>query len=308
MELRPLGTSGVEVTALSLGSWRTYERIPREDGIAVMRAARECGIAFLDDARYNDETGEASLATGWSEVVFGELFRASGWPRDDVVVANKLWWEFWPGETAAQELDGSLGRMGLDHLDLVYAAEPPEGLELAELVGSLAELVAAGKIRAWGVLNWPPSLLVDAFELAAREALPPPCAAQLPYNVVVREPVEADEAVAAFERTGASAVASMPLWAGALSGKYDDPEAQGRLAGKLGDERLHDALGAVSRLRTLASELGTTPAALAIAFTLASPHVASTLFGATRPEQVRENAAAVELLARLGADELRARL
>jgi aryl-alcohol dehydrogenase-like predicted oxidoreductase len=79
VETRALGRSGIEVSALALGSWRTYERIPREQGLAVMRAAREAGITFLDDARYNDETGTAPMRTGWSEVVFGELFRAAGW-------------------------------------------------------------------------------------------------------------------------------------------------------------------------------------------------------------------------------------
>ena len=102
MEYRPLGASGVEVSALSLGSWRTFERIPRETGVAVMRAARDHGIDFLDDARYDDETGTAPLQTGYSEVVFGQLFRASGWRRDEVIVANKLWWEFWPEQTAAE--------------------------------------------------------------------------------------------------------------------------------------------------------------------------------------------------------------
>src|SRR4029077_7268985 len=101
---RTLGTSGIEVSELSLGSWRTYERIPREAGVAVMRRAREVGINFLDDARYNDETGTAPLKSGYSEVVFGELFRASGWKRQEVVVANKLWWEFWPEQSAAAEL------------------------------------------------------------------------------------------------------------------------------------------------------------------------------------------------------------
>jgi aryl-alcohol dehydrogenase-like predicted oxidoreductase len=95
----PLGASGIKVSRLALGSWRTYERISRAQGIRVMQAAREAGITFLDDARYNDETGSAPMPTGHSEVIFGELFRGSGWRRDDAVVSNKLWWEFWPDES-----------------------------------------------------------------------------------------------------------------------------------------------------------------------------------------------------------------
>src|SRR5436853_2451964 len=111
MERRRLGASDLEVSRLSLGSWRTFERIPRDAGLAVMRAAREHGFNFLDDARYDDETGSAPIPTGYSEVLFGELFRAAGWDRADTVVANKLWWEFWPGQSAAEELEASLRRM-----------------------------------------------------------------------------------------------------------------------------------------------------------------------------------------------------
>ena len=78
MPHRPLGESGLEVSRLSLGSWRTFERISKEEGLAVMTAARDVGINFLDDARYNDETGNAPIPSGWSEVLFGELFRAGG--------------------------------------------------------------------------------------------------------------------------------------------------------------------------------------------------------------------------------------
>jgi len=271
-----------------------------------MLAARECGINFLDDARYDDETGTAVLRSGYSEVVFGELFRAAGWWRDEVVVANKLWWEFWPGETAAQELDGSLERMGFDYLDLAYAAEPPENLEIAEVVGSISELIAAGKLRAWGVLNWPPHLLNEAAEFARRDGLPPPCAAQVAYNLALRTPVEDVEAVAAFDRSGARVVASMPLWFGALTGKYSGPSATGRIADQLESPQLQNALEAVEPLRRLAGDLATTPAALAIAFCLANSRVASVLFGATRPQHVLENVTAADVLARLGDADLAA--
>jgi aryl-alcohol dehydrogenase-like predicted oxidoreductase len=140
----PLGRSGIQVSRLALGSWRTYERISRDQGILVMQAAREADINFLDDARYNDETGNAPLPTGYSEVIFGELFRATGWRRDEVTVSNKLWWEFWPDETPAQELGGSLGRMGLDYVDLIYAEVPPSGVRLEDAVDMITGLIRAG--------------------------------------------------------------------------------------------------------------------------------------------------------------------
>ena len=196
--LRPLGSSGISVSNLSLGSWRTFERIPREVGIAVMEKARESGVNFLDDARYNDETGTAPLKTGYSEVVFGELFRAAGWKRDEVVLANKLWWEFWPEEDAAAELEGSLRRMGVDHLDLVYAERPPEGLSLDEVVREVGGLLRAGKIRAWGVLNWPAAQIAEVAGIAAEQGVAKPSAAQLAYSVAIRSPVEDAETVAAL--------------------------------------------------------------------------------------------------------------
>ena len=201
MDRRRLGSSDLEVSRLSLGSWRTYERIPKDAGVAVMRKAREEGINFLDDARYNDETGEAPLKTGYSEVVFGELFRAAGWKRDQVILANKLWWEFWPEQSAAQELDASLQRMRIDHIDLAYAAEPPEGFALEQLVEDVTALITAGKLRAWGVLNWRPSLIADAARIASRAGVAGPCAAQLPYSLVLRSPVEDAEMVQVTEIT-----------------------------------------------------------------------------------------------------------
>jgi len=301
---RPLGGSGIDVSELSLGSWQTYEHLPREQALAVMLAAREAGIDFLDDARYDDRTGTAPLATGWSEVIFGELFRAAGWKRDGVVVANKLWWEFWPDQSAAQELDGSLGRMQFDYLDLAYSEIPPAGLELAQLVHDVTRLIASGKLRAWGVLNWRAEQIREAARNAREEGLPPPCAAQLPYSLVHRSPVEDPATTAALEEAGASVVASASLAYGALSGKYAAPGTHGRIAGKLADPRWQDALAAGERLVELARRLDTAPATLAYAFALANPVVASVLFGATRPEQVAENVAAAELLNRLGDDDL----
>src|SRR3954469_17722500 len=230
METKRLGKAGCEVTRLSLGSWRTYERISRDQALAVMREARDAGINFLDDARYNDETGTAPIPTGYSEVVFGELFRASGWPRDEAVVANKLWWEFWPEQDAAGELDASLRRMGLDHVDLAYSEKPPEGLTVDEVVAQVGALVASGKLRGWGLLNWSAGDLAEAARSAAREGVPMPAAVQLPYSLVRRSPVEDAETSDALEASGASIVASATLAGGALTGKYATADPTGRIA------------------------------------------------------------------------------
>jgi aryl-alcohol dehydrogenase-like predicted oxidoreductase len=301
---RPLGSSGIEVSCLALGSWRTYERMDRQDGLAVMRTARDRGIDFLDDARYNDETGSAPIPTGYSEVVFGELFRATGWDRDEVTVANKLWWEFWPEQTAAEELDASLGRMKLDHVDLIYAERPPEGLQMPELVQAVGGLISSGKARVWGVLNWPGEQIAAAASVAAELGVPPPCAAQLAYSLVDRTQVEDPDIVAAMQDAGASAVASYALAGGTLTGKYADLDAAGRMSHARDDPAWQNAFRAGEELAALASELGAKPSALAIAFALANPLVASVLFGATSPRQIDENLGALEVLDRLTGDEL----
>jgi len=297
MDTQLLGSSGLRISRLSLGSWRTFERIGREQGLAVMRAAGEHGFTFLDDARYDDETGSAPIPTGYSEVVFGELFRAAGWDRSGTVVANKLWWEFWPEQTAAQELDGSLGRMGFDYVDVIYANPPPDSLPVADMVAAIGELLSSGKARAWGVVNWQPGPFLEASNAAREQGVAQPCAAQLPYSVVRRDWVESDEMSAALTASGAGVVASFVMAGGVLTGKYDrgDSGRAYRLdaLAALDDPRDAAARACGRELARLADELGVSAAALAIAFALGNPAVASVLLGATSPGQIAENVRAL---------------
>jgi aryl-alcohol dehydrogenase-like predicted oxidoreductase len=275
----------------------------RDQGIRVMQAAREAGISFLDDARYNDETGRAPLPTGYSEVVFGELFRAAGWRREDTVVSNKLWWEFWPAETPARELAGSLGRMGLDYVDLIYAEVPPDGVGLEDAVGMITGLIRAGMARAWGTLNWTPEQMERAWQIAEREGAPGPAATQPPYSLVRREIVE-DPGMRRLVATGNVAiVASYTMAGGVLTGKYDQDPRAGRAAGTLGQPRVAPAVAAGRQLAALARDIGRDPAPLAMAFALLNPAVATVLFGATRPEQVRANLGALAVADELMPDE-----
>ncbi len=259
-----------------------------------MRAALERGINFLDDARYNDETGHAPIPSGYSEVLFGELFRATGRDRDDTVVSNKLWWEFWPEQSAAAELDGSLTRMRFDHVDLIYANPPPDDLPMAEMVAAVAELIKSGKARAWGVVNWEPAPFIEATKAAADQGAPAPCAAQLPYSLVRRDWVESEEMAAALDASGAGVVASFVMAGGVLTGKYDAGES-GRAAAEIDDPRFAAARERGGRLRALAAEKGASPAALAIAFALSNPAVATVLFGATSSAQIADNVTALDV-------------
>jgi L-glyceraldehyde 3-phosphate reductase len=299
---RPLGTSGLEVSSFALGSWRTYERIPREAGVAVLQQARESGIDFLEVARYNDESGTAPIPTGYSEVVFGEVFAASGWPRDEVTIATKLWWEFWP-QTPEEELATSLERTGLERFDFVYSDPPPPELPMAEVVAPVAELVSSGRVRAWGIVNWPAERVAEAGRVARELGVAPPCAAQLPYSLVARDWVEGPEMTEALLACGAKVVASYVLAGGILSGKYA-AGAGGRMAGEVDAQRWQGAVRAARELGALADDVGTTPAALAMAFALLNSEVATILFGATSPAQIRANVAAAEIVGLLTESQL----
>ncbi|MEP7113381.1 MAG: aldo/keto reductase [Ilumatobacteraceae bacterium] len=300
---RRLGSSGLDVSLFSLGSWRTFERIPREQAIAVMRAAREAGITFLDDARYNDETGTAPIPTGYSEIIFGELFRAAGWVRDEVVVANKLWWEFWPEQDAAAELDASLGRMGLDHIDLIYTMQPPDGLTITELVEHVTGLVSSGRARAWGIGNWPAAELAEAVLAARTLGVSLPSAAQLPYSLVRADWVDDPAMEAVLADADIGLVASYVLAGGTLTGKYMHGES-----GRADTDETPAAVSGKERAAVvveLAREWHVTPPSLAFSFALAHPRLASVLFGATSPEQLRENVASLDVFTSLTDDQHR---
>ena len=299
MPMTALGRSDLRVSRLALGSWRPYERISRDQGVRVMRAAREAGINFLDDARYNDETGHAPLPTGYSEVVFGELFRASDWRRDEVVVSNKLWWEFWPDQSPAQELAGSLARMGLDHVDLIYSEVPPDGVGLEDAIDMITGLIRTGAARAWGTLNWTPDQMERAWQIADREGVPGPVATQPPYSLVRREIVDDPAMRRVAADLGVAIVASYTLAGGILTGKYDEEPGAGRAAGMIGQPQWARAVAAGRDLAALAKDIGVAPASLAMAFALLDPSVTTVLFGATRPEQIRANLGALALAERL---------
>lgn len=289
-----LGTSGIAVSPIALGSWRTFERMEREDAERLLAYALTHGIDFLDDARYDDETGSAPLASGYSEVLFGELFRAVGADPRTVSVSNKLWWEFWPEQSAVAELEGSLERMGLERLALLYSSTLPVDVPVPVAVEQIAEVFATGRVDSWGVVNWSAEALAAAGREASALGLAQPCAVQLPYSLARTDWVEDPAMDRALADTGASLIPSAVLAGGALSGKYAEGQT-GRLSGEPDSPARQRALELGAALRAPAQRLGVSAATLAIAFTLRHPRTAATLIGATRPEQIDDALAAVEL-------------
>src|SRR5262249_21173800 len=161
-----------------------------------------------------------------------------------------------PQQTAADELDASLERMGFDYVDIIYANPPEHGLGLDELMASVGGLLTSGRARAWAIVNWPAGLVAEAAAIAARDDVPPPCAAHTPYRVVQRSPVEDADMTQAPDACGAPVVASYVLAGGLFTGKYDTDPHAGRAAGTLESPAARRALDASRRLRTIAETLG----------------------------------------------------
>lgn len=278
---------------MSLGSWRTFERIGRDQGVAVMHAARSAGITFLDDARYNDETGTAPIPTGYSEVVFGDLFRAAGWKRDEVVVSNKLWWEHWPHESAAAELDGSLGRMGFDYVDVIYAIHPPANLPIRTVVEQVGGLLSSGRARAWGTGMWTAAQHHEALDLCQELGVATPVVAQMANSLVDHKAPDDPDMIAAFNRGPIGLVSAYVLAGGTLSGKYLRTSG-GQVGRAAADENPTIARGKAlaAQVVGLAAEWDVPTAHVAFAYAFQHPNLASVLFGASTADQLTQNVAA----------------
>jgi aryl-alcohol dehydrogenase-like predicted oxidoreductase len=306
MEYRTLGSSGIKVSAFSLGSWNTFEFMSEAEGLEVMQAAIDNGINFLDDARYDDTSGKAPLKTGYSEVVFGNLLRAGGFDREKLTISNRLWFEFYPEQSFEDEVDASLERIGMDYFDLVFCFTPPENLAPEAMVEQLASLVESGKVRYWAPGNWPVELLAQCCDIASRTGAPLPPAAMVPYSVSLRSFVDNDTMPALCRDYDISLVASFCLHGGILTGKYSRPDSQPTRrfsAEQLAKMKETQLLERAAKYVEIAEEAGFAPATLAYAYCLRNPNVGSILFGATSAEQIRENLRALDAVARID-DEL----
>jgi aryl-alcohol dehydrogenase-like predicted oxidoreductase len=184
--------------------------------------------------------------------------------------------------------------MRFDHIDVIYANPPPDGLAIPDMVRAVGDLISSGKARAWAIVNWESGPLLEVARVAGELGVQQPIGAQLPYSLIRRDWVESAEMGEALEATGASVVASFSLMGGVLTGKYDEG-GSGRASGQVEDPTLAPALELGRQVRALAAEVGESPAALAIAFALSNPAVASVLFGATKPAQIEDNLSALNV-------------
>ena len=311
MEYRRLGRSGLKVSLLALGSWITFG--PQLDvGLAkdCLSAAYEGGVTFFDNAE--------SYAGGESEAIMGRAIAELGWPRWSYVVSTKLFWGLHDAvnmrntlnrKYLLQAIDGSLERFGLDFVDLLYCHRPDPATPIEETVMTMHEIVASGKACYWGTSEWSAVDIRAAFDIAERHHLHKPVMEQPQYNVLERARVEREYAPL-YDEIGLGITTFSPLASGLLSGKYLDGVPEGSRASLPGNEWLRARLtdragnGKARALGAVAADLGCTLAQLAIAWCAANPRVSSVITGASRVEQVRENLASLDALARLDATAL----
>jgi 1-deoxyxylulose-5-phosphate synthase len=291
MRYRRLGWSDLQVSEISLGSWLTYGGgVPREQAEACVAKAFEVGINFIDTANV--------YSRGGAEKLLGEVLADR--PRDSYILGTKL---FWPmngdrglsREQVFKQIDASLARLRTDYVDLYQCHRYDYETPLEETMEALTEVVHMGKARYLGFSEWPPDRIRAALELPNVERF---VSSQPQYSLLWREPER--EVFPLCAENGISQIVWSPLAQGVLTGKYkarERPRAATRAAspemGWAMDEFLSDdVLEAVQRLRPIADGLGITMAQLALAWVLRRPEVASAIIGASRPEQVEENAAA----------------
>ncbi len=314
MEYRRLGQWGLEVSALGLGSWTTYgKQVGEEAALACMTAAYEAGVNLFDTAE--------GYADGRAEEILGRVFKTRGWPRASLVVSTKV---FFGGDgpnrsglSAKHVMEGchaSLRRLQVDYIDLYFCHRPDPNTPVAETVRAMDTLVRQGKVLYWGTSEWPSERIREADAYAREHHLAPPSAEQSEYSLLRRERVEG-ELAPLCEDLGLGLTTYAPLFGGVLTGKYlegipKDSRAAFRegawvrrhLTGSEGERDTRR----VKALLAVASDLGTTPARLAIAWCLKNPRVSGVLTGATTPSQVRDNLGALALLKTLDEGLVRA--
>jgi aryl-alcohol dehydrogenase-like predicted oxidoreductase len=292
MEYRRLGSSDLEISEISLGSWLTYGGgVSNKQAEACVEKAFEVGINFYDTANV--------YSRGGAEEFLGQVLAKR--PRDSYVLATKLYFPMngdrgLSREQVYKQIDASLARLQTDHVDLYQCHRYDSQTPLEETMEALTDVVRQGKARYIGFSEW------TADQIGAALALVPKVekfvSSQPQYSLLYRVPER--EVIPLCKDNGISQIVWSPLAQGALTGKYkpgEEPPAGSRAASQqmgwaMDRFRDDDVLEAVQQLVPIADGLGITMSQLALAWVLREENVASAIVGASRPEQVEENAGA----------------
>ena len=306
MNYRRLGASGLQVSELSFGSWVTYgTQIDSPAARECMAAAFDAGVNFFDNAEV--------YAGGASETLMGEALRQLGWRRASYVVSTKFFWGLNEGPNEKntlnrkylmQAIDGSLARLKLDFVDLVFCHRPDPDTPIEETVWAMHDMIARGKAQYWGTSEWSAAEIMAAWQIADKHHLHKPVMEQPQYNLFHRERVEVEYA-RLYADIGLGTTTWSPLASGLLSGKYRGGIPADSRAALPGYEWLQKGvtnpqrLDAVEKLKPIAGDLGCSLAQLAIAWCAANRNVSTVITGASRVAQVRENMKALEVIPKL---------
>ena len=310
MEYRRLGSSGLKVSVLSLGSWVTFDTQVDDDlAVKCIGAAGDAGCNLFDNAE--------AYAAGKSEEIMGRAFKELGWPRWSYVLTTKLYWGI-HGDVPnmrntlnrkylMQAIDGSLERLDDDFVDVVYCHRADPDTPMEEVVQTFTEIIEHKKAHYWGTSEWTADEVRSAIEIAERYGWHKPVTEQSQYNLLERRKVEKEFARLHAE-TGYGNTIWSPLASGLLTGKYRDgiPEdSRGALEGyewlqdRLSDQ---DVIERVEGLRPISERLDCSMAQLSLAWATKHPMVSSVITGASKVEQVEQNFGAVDVIPKLTDD------
>ena len=296
MKYRHLGKSGIQVSELSFGSWVTFHN---QSGVAsaveMMAAAYEAGVNFFDNAE--------TYAGGKSEEIMGAALKKLAWRRGSYLVSTKMYWGLHDGINETNTLnrkyllegiDGSLGRLGLDYVDLVYCHRDDPATPVGEIAWAMHNIIERGKALYWGTSEWEADRILEAIDFAERHHLHRPVVEQPVYNLLQRHRF-APEYEPVYRDHGYGSTTWSPLASGLLTGKYNagiPKDSRGALPNfDWLQEQLTDVehQKKVAALRPIAEQMGASLAQFSLAWCLQNPHVSTVITGASRVEQVHEN-------------------
>jgi voltage-dependent potassium channel beta subunit len=303
MRYRHLGRTGIQVSELSFGSWVTFANQADVNVAAdMMAAAYAAGVNFFDNAEV--------YAGGKSEEVMGAALRKLGWRRGSYLVSTKLFWGLNEGPNECNTLNrkylieginGSLRRLDLDYVDLVYCHRSDPETPIEETVWAMHNIIEWGKALYWGTSEWSAAEITAAIEIAERHHLHKPIVEQPQYNLFERQRFS-QEYVRVYKEYGYGSTTWSPLASGLLTGKYNAGIPKGSRGALEGYDWLQDhltdreKLAQVQALEPIAREMGASLAQFSLAWCLQNPYVSTVITGASRVEQVAENMKAIDFV------------
>lgn len=307
MEYRRLGSSGLQVSLLSFGSWLTFgKQIGDTTAEDLMQYAYDQGVNFFDNAEI--------YAQGESERVMGSILQKMQWDRTSYLISSKVFFgdgRNKPNQTGlsrkhiVEACNDALRRLQTDYLDLFFCHRADRNTPIAETVWSMNLLIQQGKILYWGTSEWNAQEITEAHAVAERYNLIGPTMEQPQYNMFHRQRVEVEYSHL-YKQYGLGTTIWSPLASGVLTGKYNDglPEEKTRLTSDglewLRNRSLADEnLAKTRKLTALAADLGVKLPQLAIAWCIKNPHVSTAILGASKIEQLKETIRSIDVVQRL---------